>query len=318
MLLVPESIITLEKGFSLLFEKAYNADAIPVTWDQKAERVDTPGIEINVYGWIAEMPRFRKWIGARLAKRLAARTHQIRNEPYEFSYAIGRDDIKYDRFGMFSGHFTRAGVAARLWYDQMLSAVQLVGHTTKCYDGQFFYDTDHPRDPDDPGSPTFPNLFTARLPTPENIAYVYGQMAATKDADGQPLKAVPNVIEFGPGLRDKVMAALNADIIAQVIRNQANNDNVAAASVTNNLKSLAGLITPLLNDELPDTVWFMHHTKIMKPFIVQVETPPSGLESRVNLEDPHVWDNNEFLFGSRATGGAGYGLPHLSARVETT
>ncbi len=62
----------------------------------------------------------------------------------------------------------------------------------------------------------------------------------------------------------------------------------------------------------------MHHTKIMKPFVMQVETPPTGLESRMNAEDPHVWDNDAFLFGSRANGGAGYGLPHLSARVVTT
>jgi len=123
MLFTPQAILDLQKGFSVLFERGYNADAIPVLWQEKAERVDTPGIEINVYGWLAEMPMFRKWIGSRIAKRLAARNYQIKNEPYEFSYAIGRDDIKYDRYGIYNGHAQRAGIAARLIWDQILTKV---------------------------------------------------------------------------------------------------------------------------------------------------------------------------------------------------
>ncbi len=312
----PQAIYDLQKGFSLLFEKGYMSEDVPVLWEQKAERVDTPGIEINVYGWLAEFPQFRKWIGSRIAKRLAARNYQIKNEPYEFSYAIGRDDIKYDRYGIYNSHFVRSGVAARVIWDQILTIVQLAGKTTKCYDGQYFYDVDHPQNVDDPNSPVFANLFTGRSPTPTNIAFVYDQMASLKDANGEPMRAAPNVIEFGSGLRDQIMTALATDIIAAVIRNQAGTDNVAAAGVSNNIKML--MLTPVLNDRLPTGVWFLHHTRMMKPFIVQVETPPTGLEARVNAEDPHVWDNNEFLFGSRACGGAGVGLPQLSARVETT
>lgn len=309
----PQSIYDLQKGFSVLFEKGRIDEGVPVLWDQKAERVDTPGIEINVYGWLAEFPQFRKWVGSRIAKRLAARAHQIKNEPYEFSYSLGRDDIKYDRFGIYNGHASRAGIAARVIWDQILTVVQLAGATTKCYDGQYFYDTDHPNNLDDPNSPQFANLFTGRSPTPTNIAYVYDQMASIKDANGEPMHAAPNIIEFGAGLRDQIMTALATDILAKVIQNVAADQNVAAVGVSNNIKSL--MLTPMQNDRLDSTAWYMHSTRIMKPFVVQVETPPTGLEARVNAEDPHVWDNNEFLFGSRACGGAGYGLPHLSAKV---
>jgi phage major head subunit gpT-like protein len=310
----PQAILDLQKGFSTLFEKGRNDESVPVLWEQKAERIDTPGIEINVYGWLAEFPMFRKWIGSRIAKRLAARNHQIKNEPYEFSYSIGRDDIKYDRFGLYSAHYRHAGIAARVIWDQILTIVQLAGKTVKCYDGQFFYDTDHPTNVDDPNSPQFPNLFTGRSPTPSNIAFVYDAMASLKDANGEPMLSRPNILEFGAGLRDQVMASLSADIIASVIKNVAATENVAAAGISNNLKSL--LLTPMQNDRLPAGVWFLHSTGMMKPFVVQVETAPTGLEARVNAEDPHVWENNEFLFGSRACGGAGYGLPQLSARVE--
>lgn len=312
----PDTITALHKGFSFLFEKGYNADKIPILWQDKAERVDTPGIEFNVYGWLAEMPMFRKWVGPRMVKRLAARAHQIRNEKYEFGYTISRDDIKYDRFGIYNGHASKAGIAARLWLDQMLTTVQLAGNSVKCFDGQFFYDTDHPEDPENSSSATFANKFTARLPTPANIAYVYDQMAQIKDANGENLMAPPDTIEFGPGLRDQVLQSLQADLLLRVVQNVGATENVAAAATDNNIRNLG--LMPKLNNRLPATVWFMHHTQIMKPFIVQVETPPTGLESRMDPQDPHVWDNDQFLFGSRACGGAGYALPHLSARVETT
>lgn len=315
MIFTPTTITNLQVGFSLLFEKANASEEVPILWPTKAERVDTPGLETNAYGWLAEMPLFRRWYGARIAKRLAARVHTIKNEKWEMSYSVARDDIKFDRFGIYNGHASRAGLASRVFYDQLITEKQMAGHTTKCFDGQFFYDTDHPRVPEEPGSPTFANLFTARPPTSANIAFVYAAMAGLKDANGRSMRSAPNVIEFGPALRDQVLTALNADIIATVIKNVAGDQNVGAAGVSNNTK---GLLTPMLNEEMEDGVWFMHHTRLMKPFLLQVESEPTGLESRVNAEDPHVWDNDEFLFGARAYAGAGYTLPHLSARVETT
>lgn len=311
----PQALLDLEKGFSLLFEKGFTGDSVPVLWQNKAERVDTPGIEINVYGWLAEMPMFRKWVGSRIAKRLAARSYQIKNEPYEFGYSVGRDDIKYDRFGIYNMHATRAGIAARVIWDQILTTVQLAGHTAagKCYDGQNFYDTDHPQNLDDPSSPVFSNYFTSKPLTPLNVADVFQKMAAIKDANGEPMMASPNVLEFGPDLWDKARAALESEFISEAFKDVAGTENVAAATRSSTTK---GLLTPMMNERVPTGVWFMHHTKIMKPFVVQVETEPVGLEMRMDPNDPHIWDNNEFLFGSRANGGAGYGLPQLSARCE--
>jgi phage major head subunit gpT-like protein len=314
MLFTPQAITDLSKGFSLLFDKGYASDKIPIYWQDKAERVDTPGTEINLYGWLAEMPRFRKWVGARLAKRLLSRSYQVKNEKYEFSYSIGRDDIKYDRFGIYQGHATRAGIAARLLWDDIITATQLAGNTVKCYDGQFFYDTDHPRIPEDAASDTFPNLFTGRDLTADNVAFVYDAMAALKDANGEPMMMAPNVLEYGPALRAKAALALNAETLATAIRNLAGTEVVAGAGQSNVV--IKGLLVPVLNERLPAGVWFMHHNRILKPFVLQVEQDPTGLEARINVEDPHVWDNDEFLFGSRAYGGAGYTLPHLSARVE--
>jgi phage major head subunit gpT-like protein len=312
----PQTILDLQKGFSLLFDAGRLNDAVPVLWDSKAIRVDTPGIEINVYGWIAEMPQFREWVGPRVAKRLSSRSHQIKNTKKEFSYAVGRDDIKYDRFGVYNQHATMAGLAARRLWDQYLTALQLTGETALCYDGQFFYDTDHLSNPDDSSSAQFANLFTARPLTAQNVGYVFAQMASIKDANGEPMLATPDTLEFGPDLREDAMVALNAELIAQSIKNVAGTENVGGASQNN--VGMARQLKPLYNDRLPAGAWYLHHTTMMKPFVVQVETEPVGLEARVDANDPHVWDLDEFLFGSRACGGVGFALPQLSAKVKTT
>jgi len=309
----PQTLVDLQKGFSLLFEKGLTNGDVPIYWDKKAEKIPTPGVEINVYGWMAEMPQFKKWIGSRQAKRLAARFYTLKNEDYEFSYAVARNDIKYDRLGIYRNHSSQAGIAARVIWDQILNKVQAAGKTTKCYDGQFFYDTDHPVDLDDASKGTFANLFTAKPLTPENFADVYAKMSMLKDANGEPMMVRPNIIECNSTMRTKVLEAIQNQLVIKALRNVAGAENVAAAAVDNVNKAL---VEPVFNDRIEDGVWSLHHTVMMKPFIVQVESEPTGLEMRVDPNDPHVWDNAEFLFGSRATGAAGYTLPHLSFRCE--
>jgi phage major head subunit gpT-like protein len=312
MIFTPQTLVDLQKRFSLLFENGFEAN-VPVFWDKKAERIDTPGVEINVLGWLAEMPMFRKWVGARQAKRLAARAFQVKNDDYEFSYAVSRNDIKYDRLGIYRSHFTAAGVAARVWKDQMLNVVQKAGKTSLCYDGQFFYDTDHPVDVDDPTKGTFINLRTAFALNADNVQTAFAYQASLKDANGEPMMIRADVIECNTNMRQKALEAVRADATVALVKNVAGTENVAAATKPN---QAAGLVDIWLNDRIEDGVWYLHHVTTMRPFVVQIESDPTPLEMRVNPEDPHVWDNNEFLFGSRATGAATYTLPHLSVRCE--
>jgi len=75
-----------------------------------------------------------------------------------------------------------------------------------------------------------------------------------------------------------------------------------------------GLVQPIYNPDLTTGEWFLHDTRIMKPFIYMVETPPSGLITRDDPRDPHVWNNKEYLHGAEATVAASCTLPHLSQR----
>jgi phage major head subunit gpT-like protein len=313
MVFTPQVLADLNQQFRADFDKAYTNAAINTFYASKAEVINAPGVETNVYGWLGEMPQFKKWVGQRQAKRLAARSYTLKNDDYEFSYKMHKNDIKYDRIGVYSNHAARAGRAARMIWDQLLTATQLAGITTKCYDGQNFYDTAHPTNLDDSSAATFANKYTATPLTVDNFMAVYGVMANLKDANGDPFGAVPTILEAGPTMRKKVMDVLAADLILALAKN--GGTPVGGAGVSNVLK---GLVEPVINDRLPDGVWFLHATGLLNPFVVQIETAPSGLMSRIDPTDPQVWNTNEFEFGALATGATGYTLPQFSAYVAET
>lgn len=306
-------LLNAQLVFSSYYQDGVNAlrDGFDILWPQKATKATIPGTEESVYGFLAEMPQFRKWQGERQAKRLKVGSYSLRVEDYEYSYEVGRNDIKYDRFGILQDHFKGAGMAERRFYEKLINATQAAGKTTLCMDGQFFYDTDHPSGLDGSGA-TFSNLNTSKTLNTINAVAGYVTMTKLVDANGDRMGVRPNVLEYGPSHMETIRQMFEAELIAGAIATATGVEYHGGVSPT----GLKGLVTPMLNPELEDNVWYLHDTRVMKPFLLQEESAPSGLEMRVDPLDPHVWENNGFLFGARATAGAGYGLPHLSQRNE--
>lgn len=286
-------------------------EGVDLLWPQKAEKVFMPGTEESVYGYLAEMPLFRKWEGEREAKRLRTGSYTLRTDKYEFSYALQREDVEFDRFGIVAMHFKGAGVASKRFYEDLLNTTQAAGTTTLCGDGQFFYDTDHPSGFNGVGATTFSNYRTGKALTLPNVMSGIIAMTLLVDANGKRMRIRPNVLEYSPAQMEVVRDIFEANLIAKEIANAIGSTNVTASNT-----GPRGLVVPVENPEMPDGTWYLHDTRIMKPFIIQEETPPTGLEMRDQPNDPNVWNNDEFLFGARARAGAGYTLPHLSQRNE--
>ena len=58
--------------------------------------------------------------------------------------------------------------------------------------------------------------------------------------------------------------------------------------------------------------WYLvDNSRVLKPFIFQTRVPFS-LVNRFNPDDPSVFDNDEFLWGTRGRCNAGFGLWHLA------
>lgn len=98
----------------------------------------------NTYGWIGKATGFRKWVGDRVIQNLEAHGYTIENVDFENTVGVDRNDIEDDNLGVYSPLMQQLGQDAAVHPDIMVFDLLKNGFTQTCYDGQFFFDTDHP------------------------------------------------------------------------------------------------------------------------------------------------------------------------------
>lgn len=99
------------------------------------------------YGWLGKVPRFREWAGDRVVQNIMAHDYAIKNKDYENTIGVDRNDIEDDQYGVYGPLFQEMGYATAAHPDELVFALLLAGFAGTlglCYDGQFFFDTDHP------------------------------------------------------------------------------------------------------------------------------------------------------------------------------
>ena len=118
-------------------------NTITPQWDKIATKVPSSGSS-NFYGWLKDLPGIVEWTGPRMLVELGSHGYQIQNKTYEASITIKREDVEDDQIGKYSVVSEGFGKEAALFPDQNCYGLLAAGFSTLCYDGQNFFDTDHP------------------------------------------------------------------------------------------------------------------------------------------------------------------------------
>jgi phage major head subunit gpT-like protein len=121
----------------------------------------------NTYGWLGKFPSLAKWIGDRNIQSMKSQAYTITNDDYESTVGVDRNDIEDDNLGVYSPIFKEMGNAAAIHPDEMVFPLLAAGFTTLCYDGQNYFDVDHPVYPNADG--TGVAVSTANMA--EDVAY---------------------------------------------------------------------------------------------------------------------------------------------------
>lgn len=98
----------------------------------------------NEYGWLGKFPKMREWLGDRVVNGMAAHGYSIRNKSFELTVGVDRDDIDDDNLGIYTPMMQELGQSAAENPDELVFTLLKAGSSTVCYDGQYFFDTDHP------------------------------------------------------------------------------------------------------------------------------------------------------------------------------
>ncbi len=277
-----------------LFNKAF--DTAPSIWQQTTMLVPS-GSSQNNYNWLSRFPKMRRWVGEKFIKQFEAFKYAIINEDWEATVAVDRNDIEDDTLGIYAPMAQEAGYSAKQLPDEIDAELKNGAFAALCYDGQYFYDTDHPVS----GS-SVSNKSTVALSAASAAAAAASYGAARiaimsfKDEEGRPLSLVGDTLEVPPALETVAKNLLEMDKLAD----DTPHPYKGTAKV---------LVNPRLTSS---TAWFLHVTsRPVKPFIYQQRKAPVFVQ-QTDMQADDVFMRKEYKFGAEARAAGGYAFWQLS------
>jgi phage major head subunit gpT-like protein len=294
MLINKASLTGVFTNLKTTFNKAF--EGAPSVWDKTAMLVPSTGAQ-NLYAWLDRFPKMREWIGDKVVKALGAQAYTIINKEWEATVSVLRKDIETDQLGIYGPMAQDAGFSAKQWPDELVATLKNGAFTALCYDGQYFYDTDHLV-----AGANVSNRSAVALSAATGAAaaasYGAGRTAimSFKDDEGRPLGLIPNLLEVPPALETVGRMLCDSDKLVDDTPNP-----------------YKGTATLLVNPWLTSTTaWFLHVTnRPIKPFIFQQRKAPAFVQ-QTNMDSDDVFMRGEYKFGAESSGNGGYGLWQMS------
>ena len=113
------------------------------SWAGQVSNLFTSDQSSETYPWLGQVPRLREWIGGRQAKGFLQNGITIENKHYEATLEIAVRDMRRDKTGQLNVRVDEFAQGANSHWASLLSTLLINGESTACYDGQYFFDTDH-------------------------------------------------------------------------------------------------------------------------------------------------------------------------------
>jgi phage major head subunit gpT-like protein len=139
--ITPALLEAMFEGFNTRFSQAFG-DVKP-EWGRVAMEVPSTASAEN-YGWMTQVPRIREWIGDRVVNAIKAYGYRIVNKTFESTIGVPRESVEDDTYGVFAPLFSEMGRSVAQFPDELVFPLLDAGFATPCYDGQNFFDPEHP------------------------------------------------------------------------------------------------------------------------------------------------------------------------------
>ena len=171
------------------------------SWVDSVSNLFQSNQESETYKWLGMSPAMREWIGGRQAKGFRNDGITITNKNFEATLEVLVDEMRRDKTGQIMVRVRELAERTNAHWASLLSALIIAAESAVCYDGQFFFDTDHVED--DSGSQS--NDLTSDITT--TTAPTSGEMETAilksieaimgfKDNQGQPMNENARAFEI--------------------------------------------------------------------------------------------------------------------------
>ncbi|MDR0453653.1 MAG: Mu-like prophage major head subunit gpT family protein [Deferribacteraceae bacterium] len=136
-----ETLDGLTKAYSTAYNKSFT---YTTSYYSKIAMTAPSTTKETTYPWLGAIPRMREWIGDKVIKKLTEHGYTIKNRKFELTVGVLRDDIEDDQYGIYTPLMEEIGRSAKIWVDELVYELVNNAFSEVCYDGQYFFDTDHP------------------------------------------------------------------------------------------------------------------------------------------------------------------------------
>jgi phage major head subunit gpT-like protein len=171
-----------------------------LSWIDSVSNLFDSNQESETYKWLGMAPAMREWIGGRQAKGFRTDGITIVNKNFEATLEVLVDEIRRDKTGQVMVRVRELAERTNAHWASLLSALLIAAESSVCYDGQYFFDTDHVED--DSGSQS--NDLTSDITT--TTAPTAGEMETAilksieailgfKDNQGEPMNEGARMFE---------------------------------------------------------------------------------------------------------------------------
>ena len=97
----------------------------------------------ETYKWLGQSPAMREWVGGRNAKGFRENGLTITNKHFEATIEVLVREMRRDKTGQVMARIRDLAARTNSHWASLISTLIINGESTTCYDGQFFFDTDH-------------------------------------------------------------------------------------------------------------------------------------------------------------------------------
>ena len=296
MLNTSANVAELSRGFSKVFEKARSGTP---TWGSKLAMTIPSTHSVEIHSFMARMLAMREWVGPRLLDSMKNHEYVLRNRKFEKTVAVPVDDIEDDSLGIYDLRFQELARIVEKHGDQILKEALQAGTSANGFDGVPFFSANHTLNPAGVQS----NNFTSTALTGPNLNTVLTAMYTWTGEDGELL----GVLNGGqPTLVIPPQLLLTAKGIVNAELTGGGNTNVQNGQATI-------MVIPELANQ-PTTWYVADLSGPIKPLIHQVRKK-GVLVAKTSPDDENVFNDDQYIWGTKVRDAAGYGPWWLMARA---
>ncbi len=159
----------------------------------------------NTYGWLGKFPKMKEWLDKRQIEKMAAQVMVLVNRKFESTVSVSRDEIEDDNIGLYTEMIREMAQSAGELPDELIFEVLRAGETGICYDGQSFFDAEHPvyKNVGQEGEPDFVSNITIDGSSTDEF-YLLDTTRPIKPFIYQPRVAAELIFKNNPETSDEV------------------------------------------------------------------------------------------------------------------